>query len=369
VEVAPFLIEEWYERYEFSAELMLSSSDCESRTVADLLALEPGAAEELLSLRLGYTEVPGAPALREAIASSYHGVDPDDVLVVAAAEEAIFLAWHALVRPGDAVVVETPCYGSALELARSAGADVRTWQRRSEERWAHDLEALEGLLAGARALYVNTPHNPTGLGMARTTFDRVTALCAEHDVVLVCDEVYRGLEHGGAERLPAACEVLPRALSLGTVSKAYGLPGLRLGWIVVRDARLRAALRSLKLYTTICSSAPSEVLVALAVRRRETLVREARELVASNLPLVDALLDGHADVLSWTRPDAGPIGFARWHGVASTRELCERVVAESGVLLLPGDVYGVPDHVRLGFGRRSTPAAIERVSDWLRRAR
>jgi aspartate/methionine/tyrosine aminotransferase len=368
VDVAPFLIEEWFERHEFSAELTLSSSDCESRAVADLLALEPGAAEALLSLRLGYTEVAGAPALREAIAASYAGIGPDDVLVVAAAEEAILLAWHALVRPGDAVVVETPCYGSALELARSTGAEVRTWTRRPQDAWTHDLDALERLVVGARALYVNTPHNPTGLGMARATFDRVTALCTEHDVVLVCDEVYRGLEHGDDAMLPAACEVLPRALSLGTVSKAYGLPGLRLGWVVVRDAGLRDALRSLKLYTTICSSAPSELLVELAVRHRETLVREARELVATNLPLVDALLDERSDVLSWTRPDAGPIGFARWHGVTSTRQPCERAVAECGVLLLPGDVYGVPDHVRLGFGRAATPAAVERFSAWLRDA-
>ena len=362
----PFEIEEWYERHEFTAELTLSSSDCETRAVADLLALEPDALERLASLRLGYTEVPGSPELREAIAATYDTVEPDDVLVVAAAEEGIFVVWHALLRPGDRVVVETPCYGSALELARSTGAEVIAWQRRAADGWAHDLDELERALAGGtRALYVNSPHNPTGIAMSQAAFARVAELCAEREVVLFADEVYRGLEHDPASRLPAACDVLPRAISLGTVSKAYGLPGLRLGWIATRDAELRDAIRALKLYTTICSSAPSELLVAVAVRHHTTLIEECRAVVARGLPHVDELLERHSDILGWARPDAGPIGFPRWAGTTDTRPLCERAVAECGVLLLPGDAYGEPGHVRVGFGRATTREAVERLDAWL----
>lgn len=366
MEIAPFAIERWYERFEFTAELMLSSSDCESRPLGDVLSLEPAARERLEGLWLGYTEVPGALALRTAIASSYTHVEPEDVLVLAAAEEGIFTFWHALLRPGDHAVVETPCYASALEVARSTGAEVSEWRREPGDGWAHDLDVLEALLSPrTRALYVNTPHNPTGLGMPRHVFDRVVELCRERDVVLLCDEVYRGLEHDPAAQLPAACDVDERAVSLGSVSKAYGLPGLRLGWLVVRDPALREAVTGLKLYTTICSSAPSELLVEVAVRHRKRLIEEARGRVLRNLPLLDAMLERHRETLSWTRPDAAPIGFARWHGVGSTRAACERVVAETGVLLLPGDVFDRPDHVRFGFGREGLVEALDRFEGWL----
>lgn len=366
MELPPFLIERWYERFEFTVEHMLSSSDCESRAVADLLALEPDASERLGALRLGYTEVPGGPALRAEIAASHAVAQPEDVVVLAAAEEGIFTFWHAVLGPGDHAVVETPCYGSALDVARSTGAAVSCWERRPTDGWAHDLGALDELLRpGTRALYVNTPHNPTGLGMRRATFDRVVELCREREVVLFSDEVYRGLEHDAGDRLPAACDVYERAVSLGSVSKAYGLPGLRLGWLVTRDAALRDALIGLKLYTTICSSAPSELLVEVAVRHRERLVGEARARVLANLPVLDALLGRHPDVLEWTRPDAGPIGFARWIGGDDTAAVCERVAAEAGVLLLPGEVYGRPGFVRLGFGRAALPAAVEAFEGWL----
>jgi aspartate/methionine/tyrosine aminotransferase len=243
---------------------MLSSSDCESRTIAELLELEPDAHARLLQTRCGYTESPGAPELREAIAALYEGIHPDEVIVTSCAEEGIFLLYHALLRPADHAIVETPCYESALELARSAGAEVSRWQRRYEDRWAHDIEALQALLRPeTRVLYVNQPHNPTGMLMDRPTFERVAQCAAEHGVVLFGDEVYRELEHDPADRLPAACDLDPNAVSLGSISKSYGLPGLRLGWLVSRDAALREAIMRIKDYTTICSSAPSEVLTVL----------------------------------------------------------------------------------------------------------
>src|SRR6202035_5197539 len=188
---------------------MLSSSDCEALSVADLLALEPDAEARLLGQRLGYTEVPGSPELRAAIAGGYEQAEPGDVLALAAAEHA---------------VVEAPCYGSAIEVARSTGAEVSLWQRRQQDGWAHDLDALERLLqANTRIIYINSPHNPTGTQMSHTAFERVVELAHERSIVLLSDEVYRGLEHDAADRLPAACDAYAKAISLGSVSKAYGL--------------------------------------------------------------------------------------------------------------------------------------------------
>ncbi len=361
----PFRIERWYERFEFTTELMLSSSDCETISVGELLALEPDAGERLLALRLGYTEVPGSEELRSAIAGLYDETGPEAVVALAAAEEGVFAVETALLGPGDHAVVETPCYESALAVARSTGADVSTWERRYEDGWRHDLDELERLLRpDTRLVYVNTPHNPTGQSMPRDVLERVVELCAERDAVLFCDEVYRELEHDPALRLPAACDLYERAVSLGSVSKTYGLPGLRTGWIACRGAALRDAVVAAKLYTTICSSAPSELLAAVALRNRAGIVERNRTLVLRNLELADAFVERHAGVVDWVPPDASPIGFPRLR-VGDTRAFCERLALEAGVLLLPGDVYDEPDHVRLGLGRVGAAEAFERLRAFL----
>jgi aspartate/methionine/tyrosine aminotransferase len=366
VKIEPFEIERFYDRWEFRAELMLSSSDCESRPIADLLALESDALERLTGLRLGYTEVAGSAELLGSVAALYERIAPEDVLTLAAAEEGIFIVYHALLEPGDHAVVETPSYGSAIAVARSTGADVSLWERRYEDGWAHDLDALEELLRPeTKILYLNSPHNPTGTQMPPEQLERLVEMLAERDIVLFSDEVYRGLEHDPADRLPAACDLYERAISLNTVSKSYGLPGLRIGWLACRDAELLRRIRELKLYTTICSSAPSEVLVALALRHSERLIEENRRLVVSNLALIEEFLARHEDLFEWVRPAAGPIGFPRVRDGRDVTAWCERTAEQAGVLLLPGSVYEQPRHVRLGFGRRSLPEAIERLESHL----
>jgi aspartate/methionine/tyrosine aminotransferase len=361
MQLSPFRIERFYARYEFTTRYMLSSSDCESRSIADLLELEPDAHARLLGQWCGYTESPGSPELRQAIAGLYQAIDPDDVLVTSSAEESIFLAIHALLRPGDHAIVETPCYESALQLARSAGADVGEWQRRYEDGWVHDVDALQRMLRPTtRLLYLNQPHNPTGTLMDRETFARVVELCRAHGAVLLCDEVYRELEHDPSHRLPAGCESDSRALSIGSISKTYGLPGLRIGWLVGRDAGIRQRLLELKDYTTICASAPSELLTALALRHRAVLADRNLEIVRENLGLLDAFIERHGANVDWVRPAASSIGFPRITGLGDVDELCERLAA-GGVLLLPGSVYDQPQHVRVGYGRANLPEALAQL--------
>lgn len=365
MQVKPFRIERYYARHEFSTRYMLSSSDCESRTIAELLELEPDAERRLLDTWCGYTESAGAPELREAIAELYERAGPDDVIVCSCAEEGIFLLYHALLEPGDHAVVETPGYESALELARSTGARVSEWRRRFTDGWAHNLDALDQTLTpGTRVLYVNQPHNPTGTLMDLQTYQSVAELARVRGAVLFSDEVYRDSEHDPADRLPAACDLSADSVSLGSISKSYGLPGLRLGWLVTRDAELRARLLALKDYTTICSSAPSEVLTAIALRHRATLLERNLGLIARNLQLLDVFLARHAARFRWVRPSAGPIGFPRVSGLGDVDALCGRL-AGAGVLLLPGSVYDVPDHVRLGFGRANLPEALALLEESL----
>jgi aspartate/methionine/tyrosine aminotransferase len=366
VQLSPFRIERFYARHEFTTRYMLSSSDCQSRTIGELLEFEPDAHERLLNQWCGYTESLGAPELREAIADLYQASGADDVVVASCAEEGILLVHHALLKPGDHAIVETPCYESALALARSTGADVSVWQRRFDDGWRHDLEELERLMTPrTRVLYINQPHNPTGTLMSQATFERVVELARERDLVLFCDEVYRELEYDPAVRLPAACDAYERAVSLGSISKTYGLPGLRIGWLATRDPELRQALVTLKDYTTICASAPSELLVALALRHRQVLVQRNLEIVRRNLPLLDEFFARHERVFGWIRPTAGPIGFPVLRGIADVDALCDSL-AKAGVLLLPGSVYDEPHHVRVGFGRADMPDALELLEELLK---
>ena len=365
MELAPFRMEQYYARYEFTTRYMLSSSDCESRTIGELLAFEPDAPDRFLAQRCGYTESAGAPELRDAVAGLYQGVTAEDVLVSSCAEEGIFLLYHALLRAGDHAIVETPCYESALAVARSTGAEVSEWRRRYEDGWAHDLDALGRLLRpNTRLLYVNQPHNPTGTLMDPATFRHVVDLARERRLVLFSDEVYRELEHDPADRLPAACDLYQRAVSLGSISKSYGLPGLRIGWLATRDRTLREAVLDLKHYTTICASAPSEFLTALALRNRHRLLDRNRGIVDRNLPLLDAFFARHPDVFGWVRPTASPIGFPRVPGVADVEALCDHL-AGVGVLLLPGSVYDEPRHVRVGYGRANLPEALTVLDEQL----
>jgi aspartate/methionine/tyrosine aminotransferase len=359
MDVKPFRIERYFAQYEFTTRYMLSSSDCESRTIDEVLALEPDAHARLLDTWCGYTESEGSAELRAAIAALYEGIDPDEVIVTSCAEEGILLVNHALLAPGDHAIVETPCYESGFELARSTRAEVSEWRRRYANGWAHDFDALErSLRPDTRLIYINQPHNPTGTLMDRATLERVRDLANSDGLVLFGDEVYRELEHDPRDRLPAVCELDERAVSLGSISKSYGLPGLRLGWLVTRDAATREAVMRLKDYTTICSSAPSEVLTAVALRNRHVLLERNLGIVERNLPLLDEFFARHANMFEWIRPTASPIGFPRINGGADVDDLCERL-AGLGVLLLPGSVYDEPAHVRVGFGRANMPEALE----------
>lgn len=366
MQITPFRIEEYMGKYEFSAKYLLSSSDAESQTIEELLALEPGAHDAFLKHWCGYTESPGAPWLREVLATIYQNIHPEQLVVVSAAEEAIFVFYHSLLTPNDHAIVETPCYESALTVPRSTGATVSEWRRKPEKGWAHDFAALESLIRpNTRAIYINTPHNPTGLLMPPQIYRRVLELAARHGIYVFCDEVYRELEHDSATRLPAACDLYDRALSLGSVSKTYGLPGLRLGWLACREGALLQKIVSFKHYTTICSSAPSEFLTALAFRHRQNFVDRNLQIVLRNLPQLSEFFARHADVFDWVPPNASTIGFARFKPEHDVQAFCEQLVQQSGVLLLPGTVYDEPRHIRFGYGRRNMPEALAHLEAWL----
>jgi aspartate/methionine/tyrosine aminotransferase len=363
----PFRLERYFARHEFSAPYLLCSSDCESMEAGELLALEPGAGERLSSLWLGYTESMGDPALRHAIASLYAQIAADQILVHAGAEEAIFNFMNVALDPGDHVIVHSPCYQSLGEVARGVGAEVTEWLGDPERGWELDLEVLKtALTARTKVVVVNFPHNPTGYLPAPGLVHELSALSEKHGFVIFADEVYRGLELDPADRLPAFADVNARAVSLGVMSKAYGLAGLRIGWIATRNHALLRELAAFKDYTTICNSAPSEFLATLALRHAEAIVERNLGIIRDNLDRLDLFFRAHADRFAWHRPKAGSIAFPKL-SQGPVDAFCADLLRKSGVLLLPGTLYGPRlNSFRIGFGRRSLPAALERLEAYLR---
>ncbi len=366
--LSPFKLERYFARYEFSAEYLLCTSDCESLSIGELLALEPDAAARFHQHWLGYTESRGAPSLRAEISRIYTRTSPEQVLVHSGAEEAIFLFMHAVLAPGDHLVVHSPCYQSLTEIAASLGCELTRWQARPGFGWSLSLDELRrSIRPNTRLVVVNLPHNPTGFLMPASEFDELIRIVEEHGLLLFSDEVYRESEHDPALRLPAACDLSERAVSLGVLSKTYGLAGLRIGWLASRDPSILSRVAGIKDYTTICSSAPSEFLAELALRHRQRLALRSLETILANLALLDEFFDRHPDTFAWRRPSAGPIAFPRLL-TGDVDLFCRDLVERSGVLLLPGSVYDYPgNYFRIGFGRRSLPQALERLEKYLER--
>lgn len=364
--LSPFKLERYFARYEFSTEYLLCSSDCEAMSVADLLALEEGAAEKFQNVWLGYTESLGSPALRKMVSKIYKTIQPEEILVHTGAEEAILLFMQVVLKQGDHVIVHVPCYQSLTEIAKGIGCDVSPWLAREENNWALDLDELKRLVRpNTKVIVVNTPHNPTGYLMSRTDFESVNRFAQENNLLLFFDEVYRESEYDPSVRLPAVCDMGEHAVSLGVTSKTYGLAGLRIGWIATKNKKIYDSMAWLKDYTTICNSAPSEFLAEVAMRNRGKLAERNLGIIKNNLEVMDDFFARHADLFSWIRPQAGSMGFPKLLK-GDIEDFCDKVVREVGVLLLPGTMYDdTGNHFRVGLGRKNLPQAVERLDNFL----
>jgi aspartate/methionine/tyrosine aminotransferase len=369
MKIAPFALERYFARHEFSARYLLSSSDCEALSMSELLAMADVETTRLWEeLKLGYTETLGHLLLREAIAEIYEGIDAEDILVVVP-EEGIFLLMHALLEPGDHVVCTFPAYQSLYEVARSIECEVSTWEPDEERGWRFDIGQLEEKMrANTRVVVVNFPHNPTGYVPPREDFEEFVDLVRRRGAHLLSDEMYRFLEVDQGSTLPSACELYNRAFSLFGLSKTFGLPGLRIGWIASHDHEVLKRITVLKDYTTICSSAPSEILAIMALRSKATIIGQQLERVRKNITVLDAFFREYHDCFSWNRPTGGSICFPRMLIVQDTFLFCEELVKETGIMLVPSIMFQFGDHhVRIGFGRENLPGVITQFAEYLDR--
>ena len=362
--IEDFAIERYFARWEFSVRHQLSASDVEPYTLHELLRLaDDDARDRWERLSLGYTESAGLPALRNEIAALYPGFGAEQVLVAAGAEEMILLAMLATLQPGDDAVVVTPAYQSLRSVPAALGARVIEVRLREENGWQLDPdEVARARTPRTRAIVMNFPHNPTGAQIDDATLRRIVGIAEDAGALLFSDEVYRGLEYHESDRLPPAATLSTSAVSLGVMSKSFALAGLRIGWLASRNLALLDRVARLKDYTTICSSAPSEVLALIALRRRETVLARSRAIVAANLAHAHMFMAEHASRLGWIPPRAGSVALPRFRDLDATA-VSERLAKSGAALLMPGPIFGThPSHFRIGLGRRDLPHALQALS-------
>jgi aspartate/methionine/tyrosine aminotransferase len=365
-----FALERFFARWEFEAEMLLCASDIEGWAMSEVLDL---ADEEdrraWQDLRLGYTDSHGDPRLRAAIAELYESISADDILVFSGAQEAIFGLHNVLLGPGDHSIAIRPAYQSLAEVGIAAGAQVSRVELHEADSWKLDTEAVRAALRpNTRLIQINEPQNPTGGLSDRPTFDRLVEMAAESGARLVVDEVYRFLEFDPDKRLPAGADALPNGVSIGVMSKSFGMAGLRIGWIATRDRELLSRLAAFKDYTTICASAPSELLALVALKARDRVMARNTAIVAANLPLLDGFFARWAGTFEWVRPLGGSIGFARLLADVPVDRFTADLVRDTGVLILPGTLFDdTGNHFRLGFGRTNMPQALARLESYAAR--
>jgi len=366
--IQPFKLERYFARYEFSVKYLLSSSDCEGLLLSELLQMaSPESLELWQNLKLSYTESAGHPLLRTEISHGYTQFKPENVLI-AVPEEAIFIAMQTLLRAGDHVVAIAPAYQSLHELAISIGCSLTLWELEpASQGWSLDLDKLESSLTEqTRLLVLNFPNNPTGFIPTRQQFDNILALAQKHDLYVFSDEMYRLLESDPASRLPSVSDVYEKGIALSGLSKSYALPGLRIGWLTTRQDDLIEDWLGFKDYTTICNSAPSEILAIIALQNTAQIVARNLEIIRRNISLAEQFFSKYSRLVEWHSPQAGSIGFPKWLGAGTVDDFCQKALAQQGLMIVPGSIFNYPgSHFRIGLGRKNFGEALEHLDEYL----
>jgi aspartate/methionine/tyrosine aminotransferase len=370
MKLEPFAMERMQSTYENEVEFNLSESGVYPLSTRELL----GDADEcaaVLDQPLVYTQSNGTRELRARVAALYPGATADHVEVTNGGSEANYIVTWKLVEPGDEVVLMVPNYMQTWGLVRAFGGSVREWRLREDRaasRWAADTDELNRLVtARTKLIVICTPNNPTGARLLQGELDEICRIAARHGTWVLSDEIYRGAERDGRES-PSVWGGYERVVVTSGLSKAYGLPGLRIGWIVA-PPEFAASTWSYHDYTTIAPGALSDRLAraALVPERRQMLLERTRSIVRDNFPVLAEWLARQPGAFEWIEPEAGAICFARYHYAINALELANRLRTEKSVLIVPGDHFGMDRHIRFGYGERPDylRAGLARVAEVL----
>jgi aspartate/methionine/tyrosine aminotransferase len=368
MKIPDFLLDQWLNQYQFAAnppEFDLASSTGPHWSARDLLGLlSADEREQLFETELVYSDTRGREKLRAAVAEM-QGVSAAQVQVVTGASEALLILFVLAAEPGANVILPFPLFPPTAVVPKLLGLETRFYHLRRENDFGIDPDEVKKLADGkTKLLLVNSPHNPTGATLSDEEVRELHDFAAGRGIQFVSDEVYHPVYHG---RDTASAARLPHATVLGSFSKSLSLSGLRLGWIVERDAARLHSYAEARSYFTISNAPLNEELAVVALRHRETIFARAHQVASTNLGLLDQFFAEHADALSWVRPRGGMTAFPWLADGGDSREFC-REMAGRGVLLAPGDCWEMPGHFRLGFGVSGEwfAGVLQRIAEFLR---
>jgi aspartate/methionine/tyrosine aminotransferase len=353
----PFAMERMQSTYENQVDFNLSESGVQPLRLGELVE-DDASRDALFDEALRYSQSNGTLPLRSAISALYPGGTPEHVQVTNGGSEANYISTWNLVEPGDEVVMMVPNYMQTSGLARAFGATIKEWplvKTGTPARWCVDTDTLEGLVSPrTKVVIICNPNNPTGARFEADALDRIAAIGARHGSWILSDEIYRGAELDGRET-PSMWGRGDRIIVTGGLSKAYGLPGLRIGWVVGPPPMI-SMLWSYHDYTTISPSALGDVLArrALDADRRARILGRTRRILKENFPVIEAWLAAHAGLFSYVPPDAGAIVYVRYRHAINSTELVTQLRKQKSVLIVPGDHFGMDGYLRIGFGDETT---------------
>lgn len=355
-----FKLERYFAKHEFTARHLISCSDSESMELGQLLNFEPGSREKLEKLWLGYSDSQGIPELRSEISKLYQKISPDQILCHTGAQEPILNLLSTVLGPGDHMITHFPCYQSNYSVPRGVGASVSFWSTHPETGWKLDPNELKKLIQpNTKIVVVNFPHNPTGYIPSLSEYKEFISILRERGILLLSDEIYRGLEMNEEDRLPAGADLYENAISLSGLAKVYGLAGLRMGWVATRNEKVLSLLKKQKDYTTICNPIITEWLAALALRHGSKIIQRNCDIVKSNIEVFENFLSRHSELFSWVRPKGGTMGFAYRRDRQSLEPFCEHLLKQEGLMLISGKYFDTGENFfRLGLGRKNFPEVL-----------
>ena len=348
----PFMLEREMGIWEHQVKYNLSESGVHPMTTAELLDNDPKLIEELLGVELNYLQTNGSLELRESIAGIYSGAKAEDVLVTTGAAQANFTSVLTVLDPGDEIVVMVPNYLQIWGVAKNLGLKIKTFSLKEELGWGFDIEEFQATVsADTKLIAVCNPNNPTGHIMTAEERKAVIDAAAEVGAWVLSDEVYAGAEHNTDEVTPSLWGEYERVLAIGSMSKAYALPGLRLGW-VVSNPEMAEAIWARQDYITICSTTLANKLAAhaLSPEIRPRVLKRTRDYARRGLANLERWVSKHDDVLSLVPPGAAAIGFVHYNREINSSELVKRLIKEQETYAVPGDHFGLDHYLRISYG-------------------
>jgi aspartate/methionine/tyrosine aminotransferase len=367
--IADFGVEIWMNRWETRCRYNLAETCVDSVTVSELLAmagLEPGdLAAELAPMRLGYGAIEGSDRLRAAIAARYDTVSQDSVIVTHGAIGANHLVYEALIDPSDIVVSVVPTYQQHVADPESLGAEVRQVRLDEAEGWRLDLDGLADAARGAKLISITNPNNPTGALLTHDELARVCAIAAHEHAWILADEVYRGIDQDSPGTSPSFADLYPRTIAIGSMSKAFSLAGLRLGWVIAPPDVLEAVSRH-RDYSVISVGMVDDLLAAIALEHADAMLTRNRAIVRGNLAILDGWV-AEEPCISYVRPAAGTTALLRFDAPMSSEAFCTRLLEAEGVLFVPGSAFDTEGTVRIGYANDTAAltGGLERTSAFL----